>query len=208
MPETGAAGSVGGAVSIAGVVLAAGSSTRMGRNKLLLTLDGEPMVRRTLRATLEAALEPVVVVLGHEPERVREAISGLGCRTVVNPDHAQGVRLSVQVGIREVSEARAAVVILADMPFVTAAMIRALVDRYRESTSPLVSSQYGDVNAPPTLYDRSLFPEMLAMTGEGCGKQVVRRHLHEAAFVTWPEAALADVDLPEDYERIRAQLVG
>ena len=197
-----------GAAYIAGVVLAAGSSMRMGRNKLLLALIGEPMVRRTVRASLDAGLDPVVVVLGHEAERVREAIWGLGCRTVVNPDHAKGVRLSVQVGIGEVSEARAAVVILADMPFVTAAMVRSLVDSYREGTSPLVSSQYGDVNAPPTLYDRSLFPEMLAMTGEGCGKQVVRRHLHEAAFVTWPAAALADVDLPEDYERIRAQLVG
>jgi molybdenum cofactor cytidylyltransferase len=199
---------VAGAAYIAGVVLAAGSSMRMGRNKLLLALIGEPMVRRTVRASLDAGLDPVVVVLGHEAERVREAIWGLGCRTVVNPDHAKGVRLSVQVGIGEVSEARAAVVILADMPFVTAAMVRSLVDSYREGTSPLVSSQYGDVNAPPTLYDRSLFPEMLAMTGEGCGKQVVRRHLHEAAFVTWPAAALADVDLPEDYERIRAQLVG
>jgi molybdenum cofactor cytidylyltransferase len=113
----------------------------------------------------------------------------------------------VQAGIREVSaEARAAVVILADMPFVTAAMIHALVDRYCEGTSLLVSSQYGEVNAPPTLYDRSLFTEMLAMTGEGCGKQVVRRHLHEAAIVNWPAASLADIDLPEDYERIRGQL--
>ena len=203
MPEANAKGPV------AGVVLAAGSSSRMGRNKLLLTLDEEPMVRRTVRAALEAGLEPVVVVLGHEPERVKEAIAGLGCRTVVNPDHAQGVRVSLHAGIRELpAEARAAVVILADMPFVTAAMIRSLVDRYREGAAPLVSSQYGEVNAPPTLYDRSLFPELLAMTGEGCGKQVVRRHLHEAVIVDWPEAALADVDVPEDYERIRTQLVG
>jgi CTP:molybdopterin cytidylyltransferase MocA len=71
-----------------------------------------------------------------------------------------------------------------------------------------VVSQYGEVNAPPTIYARSLFPELLAMTGEGCGKQVVRRHIHEAAIVSWPEVALADIDVPEDYERIRAQLVG
>jgi molybdenum cofactor cytidylyltransferase len=181
----------------------------MGRNKLLLALDDEPMVRRAVRAALEAGLEPVVVVLGHDAARVREAIGGLHCRMIVNPDHAQGVRLSVQMGIRKVpAQARAAVVILADMPFVTAAMIRALVTRYREGKAPLVSSQYGDVNAPPTLYDRSLFPELLAMGGEGCGKQVVRRHLGEAAVVSWPEAALADVDVPEDYERIRARLAG
>jgi molybdenum cofactor cytidylyltransferase len=97
-------------------------------------------------------------------------------------------------------------VILADMPFVTADMIRAVADRYRAGDAPLVVSEYGDVNAPPTLYDRALFGELLASTGEGCGKQVVRRHQAEAAVVAWPEAALFDVDAPEDYERIGAQI--
>lgn len=194
---------------VAGIVLAAGSSTRMGRNKLLLDLEHEPLVHRAVRAAGEAGLEPLVVVLGHEAERVREAIRGLPCRLVVNEEHARGVRLSLQKGLREVPpETPAAVVILADMPFVTAAMIRALVERYRDGGRLLVVSQYGEVNAPPTLYDRSLFPELLTMTGEGCGKQVVRRHLPEATVVDWPEAALSDVDVPEDYERVRAQLAG
>jgi molybdenum cofactor cytidylyltransferase len=193
---------------VAGVVLAAGSSTRMGRNKLLLELDGEPLVRRAVRAAIDAGLVPVVVVLGHEAERVRQAIEGLACRTVVNPDHLSGVRTSLQAGVRQVpADAGAAVVILPDMPFITAAMIRTVMDRYREGGARLVVSQYGAVNAPPTLYDRSLFEELLAMSGEGCGKQVVKRHLAEAVRVDWPEAALSDVDRPEDYERIRAQLV-
>jgi molybdenum cofactor cytidylyltransferase len=194
---------------VAGVVLAAGSSTRMGRNKLLLELDGEPLVRRAVRAALDASLGWVVAVLGHEADRVREALAGLPCRTVVNPDHAQGVRVSLQAGIREVpQEAASAVVVLADMPFVTADMIAAVAARYRQGGAPLVVSEYGSVNAPPTLYDRAFFPELLTMTGEGCGKQVVRRHQQEAASVRWPEAALSDIDVPEDYERVRAQLVG
>jgi molybdenum cofactor cytidylyltransferase len=201
MPEAGA--------RVVGLVLAAGSSTRMGRNKLLLDLDGEPVVRRAVRAGLEAGLDEVVAVLGHEAERVEEVLAGLRCRTVLNPDHAQGVRLSLQTGVRAVAEeAGAVVVILADMPFVTAPMIRTVVERYRSGSAPLVVSEYGDVNAPPTLYDRVLFPELLTMTGEGCGKQVVRRHREQAAVVHWPEAALSDIDVPDDYARIRAQLVG
>ena len=197
------------ALRVVGLVLAAGSSTRMGRNKLLLDLDGEPVVRRAVRAGLEAGLDEVVVVLGHEAERVQEVLAGLRCRTVLNPDHAHGVRLSLQTGVRAVAEeAGAVVVILADMPFVTAAMIRTVVERYRSGRAPLVVSEYGDVNAPPTLYDRALFPELLTMTGEGCGKQVVRRHREQAAVVHWPEAALSDIDVPDDYARIRAQLVG
>ena len=200
MPEAG--------VRIAGIVLAAGSSTRMGRNKMLLEIGGEPLVRRAVRTALEAGLDPVLVVLGHEADRAREAVAGLDCRVVLNPDHAQGVRVSMQAGVRALpADVNAGVIMLADMPFVSADMIRTVAERYRAGRPPLVVSEYGDVNAPPTLYDRALFPELLAMGGEGCGKQVVRHHKHEAAVVPWPEAALADVDVPEDYERLGAQIV-
>ena len=191
--------------AVAGVVLAAGSSTRMGRNKLFFELDGETLLRRVVRRAIDAGLDPVVVVVGHEGERARTEISGLSCTPVVNPDHAKGINRSLRTGISHVPDrARAAVVMLADMPFVTTSMVTELVARYRQGTAPLVISADGDVNAPPMLYDRALFPELRQMAGEGCGRQVVRRHRHEAVAVSWPEAALQDIDVPEDYERIRS----
>ncbi len=72
-------------MAIAGILLAAGSATRMGQNKLLLELGGEPLVRRAARTALEAGLAPLLVVVGHEAERVREALAGLPCRFVENP---------------------------------------------------------------------------------------------------------------------------
>jgi molybdenum cofactor cytidylyltransferase len=84
-------------------------------------------------------------------------------------------------------------------------MIGTLMTRYRSSDVPLVISDYDGVNAPPMLYDRALFEELRVMEGEGCGKQVVRRHRASAAAVEWPAAALADLDVPADYERIRYQ---
>ena len=194
--------------TVAAVVLAAGSSTRMGRNKLLLELAGESVVRRAVRAAVQAGVDRVVVVLGHEEDRVRAELSGLACRTIVNPDHAQGVGTSVQAGVREAADADAVVVVLADMPFVTAGMIAALVERYRATGAPVVASHYGDVQAPPTLYDRALFAELLSIPGERCAKQVVRRHEHEAAVLDWPVDALKDIDVPADYEGIRAHLAG
>jgi molybdenum cofactor cytidylyltransferase len=195
---------------VAAVVLAAGSSTRMGRNKLLLELGGETLVRRAARAALEAGADPVVVVLGHDEPRVRAELAGLPCATVVNPDHAEGAGTSVRAGVRQAADAGAdaLVVVLADMPFVTAEMIAALVRRYREERPPLVASHYGEVQAPPTLYDRSLFDELLTIPGERCAKMVVRRHRDRAAVVAWPEAALRDIDVPEDYEGARAELGG
>ena len=193
--------------AVAGVVLAAGSSTRMGRNKLFFELDGETLLRRVVRRAIDAGLDPAIVVVGHEAERARTELEGLSCTPVDNPDHAKGINRSLRTGISHVPEhARAAVVMLADMPFVTSDMVAALVARYRESTAPLVISAYGDVNAPPMLYDRALFPELHQMAGEGCGRQVVRRHRHEAVAVSWPTAALQDIDVPEDYERIKAEL--
>ena len=106
--------------AVAGVVLAAGSSTRMGRNKLFFELDGETLLRRVVRRAIGAGLDPVIVVVGHEGERAGTELSGLSCMTVVNPDHAEGINRSLQTGISHVPErARAAVVMLADMPFVT-----------------------------------------------------------------------------------------
>ena len=191
---------------VAAVVLAAGASTRMGRNKLLLDVGGESLVRRAVRAATEGGVDEVVVVLGHEEDRVRAELRGLACVPVVNPDHAEGAGTSVRTGVRQAAGVDALMVVLADMPFVTAEMIATLVERYRATKAPLVVSHYGDVQAPPTLYDRALFDELLAIPGERCAKQVVKRHQGEAEVVSWPAAALRDIDLPADYDAVRADL--
>ncbi len=192
---------------IAGVVLAAGNSTRMGRNKLLLELNGEPVIRRAVGRAIDAGLSPVIVVLGFEADRVREALSGLTHHEVTNPEFEAGINGSVRLGIGAVPQpAIAAVVMLPDMPFVTTSMLETLMARYRESEAPLVISRYGDVNAPPMLHGRMLFPEFDGPDGEGCGKHVVRRHRGEAIIVEWKPAVLTDLDVPEDYERVKADM--
>lgn len=194
---------------VAGIVLAAGVSRRMGRNKLLLELDGEPVLRRAVRRALEAGLDPVIVVLGFEADRARETLSDLPYRPVLNAEYEKGITRSVRLGIAAVPEPNvAAVVMLPDMPFVTMQMIQALVERYRASTAPLVISRYGGVNAPPMLHDRSLFAEFEEPGGEQCGRHVVRRHRDEAEVIEWPADALEDLDVPDDYERVKAQLAG
>jgi molybdenum cofactor cytidylyltransferase len=192
---------------VAGVVLAAGSSSRMGVNKLLLPLGGESVLRRAVRRVVAAGVDPVLVVLGHEADRTRAELEGLPCRAVFNPHHARGMNASLRTGVSAVPPGAAAVLVaLADMPHVTTEMIAVLVQRYRESRSPLVASDYGGVLAPPTLYDRSLFAELDEMDGDGCGRRVVKKHRAEASFVVWPAWALGDIDRVADYERIKAEL--
>jgi len=189
--------------SVAGVILAAGSSTRFGRNKLLLTLGGESLVRRAANAALAAGLDPVVVVLGHEADRVRAELEGLLVLTVYNPAHARGMNTSLAAGIAALPpETPAAVMQLADMPLVGTDLIARLVAVHRETGAPLVAVDYGGTHAPPTLYGRALFPELGGSEGDGCGKRVVRRHEAEVVRVPWPAEALADVDREEDWERV------
>jgi len=196
-------------VRVAGLLLAAGASRRMGRNKALVELGGEPLVRRAARAGLEAGLAPLLVVLGHEPEPIREALAGLAFLEVPNPRHALGMSTSLDAGAAAVpAEADAALVLLADMPLVDAVLVAAVIARAESTAAPLVTARYGGVTAPPTLYARALFPELRGGEGEGRGREVVRRHAGEAAYVERPAEALADVDREEDLERVRALLAG
>lgn len=189
---------------VAGVVLAAGSSSRLGTNKLLIEIAGEAVVRRVARHAIQAELRPVIVVLGFEADRVARALEGLDVTLALNPAHAGGMHSSLRSGIELVPHDReGAVVILADMPLVTSAMVSELVARFRRGSEPLVMSRYGTVQAPPTLYARELFPELAAADGMA-GRRIVRDHRDEAAVVQWPAALLADLDSPEDVERMRS----
>lgn len=194
---------------VAAIVLAAGTSSRMGggRNKLLLDFEGQSLLRRSVRRVIDAGLDPVIVVLGHEADLTRRELEGLPCSTVVNPAYAQGgVHLSLRTGIAALPDtADATVVLLADMPFVTTDMLTTLVRRFRDTAAPLVVSQYGEIQAPPTLYTRPLFAELAIAEGPGCGKAVVRRHRDEAVFVSWPFERLDDVDVPDDYDRAKSR---
>ncbi len=191
-------------MKVAGIVLAAGSSTRMRVNKLLLRIEGDTFVRRAVRVALEAGLEPVVVVLGHDADLVARDLADVACVPVVNARHALGLNTSLEAGVGAVpADAGAAVVLLADMPLVTAPMIRTLVDRHRETGAALVASRYGAVAAPPALYARAVFDELRGGEGEGRGREVLARRASEVVWVDWPAEALADVDEAADLEEAR-----
>lgn len=190
---------------VAGIVLAAGASARMGADKLLLEVEGEPLLRRAARTALEAGLDPVIAVLG-PASPARGALAGLACLTAVNPDPSRGQGSSLAAGIATLpAEVVAAVVVLPDMPRVTAAMIAALVARWREGGAPLVLSEYAGTQAPPALYSRRLLGELAraaAGGGDSPGKAVVAAHRAEADVLRWPAEALLDVDAPEDLARL------
>src|SRR5437763_14069744 len=191
---------------VAGVVLAAGLSSRMGRNKMLLQLGGRSLVRRAVETAVAARLDPVLVVVGHEADRVEAELLGLSCTPVQNRDYAAGMNTSLRAGIRALpGDVEGAVVLLGDMPLVEASMVRALVETFRRERPPLTISTYDGVVAPPILYGRALFDELRALDAEAYGKSIVNAHRAQAGELRWPKEALTDLDIPEDLERVRAR---
>ena len=185
---------------VAGAILAAGASRRMGKNKMLLELDGESLIRRAAKRALAAGLSPLVVVVGYEADRLRAELKDLPLVFAVNPAYTGPTSGSLHQGLNALSsDVDAVVVMLGDMVRVTTQTLAKLIAAARGTEAPLVVSRYGEVTAPPLLFRRALFAELLAWTGEGCGKSVVQAHKHEAMYIDRPEALLVDVDTPEDF---------
>ena len=189
---------------ISAVILAAGASTRMGVQKLLLPFGNEPLVRRAVRHICGAGFDDVLVVLGSEHKATLAALEGLDVRPAVNLDFATGMGSSFRTAVEHLPDSTAAMFALADQPFVTTNEYRTVLDTYRQHLSPIVSVRYGEVVAPPHLFERELFPE-LARLQHGA-RSVLQRHAGRSVVVTFAPDLLVDIDTPEDYELAKSRL--
>jgi molybdenum cofactor cytidylyltransferase len=190
---------------IAVIVLAAGASTRMGRQKLTLPLaDGRPLLRAAVEQVLAADLDDVVVVLGREDEAVASALRGLPIRTVVNPRYAEGQSTSLQAGLDALAQGtEAAVVALGDQPLPDPRLLRQLVEAFRASGRPIVAPVYRDGRGNPVLFASSVFDELRRVEGDRGGRPVIARDPERVAEVPVDAPMPADIDTPEDYEAAR-----
>ena len=194
---------------VAGVVLAAGRSERFGgRPKQLLELGGVSLLQRVVRAALASRLRQVVVVVGHAAPQMRRELAGLGVDQVENTAHAQGQSTSVRAGLERVDPgARAAIFLPADQPFLSSALVDRLIEAYEETGRPIVRPRAGSRRGAPVLWDRSLFPELAALSGDAGGRQLLPRHAEAVLEVEIEDPLeLADVDTMDDYRRLREAL--
>jgi molybdenum cofactor cytidylyltransferase len=190
---------------IAVIVLAAGASTRMGRQKLTLPLaDGRPLVRAAVEQVLAADLDDVVVVLGREAEAVASALRGLPIRTVVNPRYAEGQSTSLRAGLDALAQdTEAAVVALGDQPLPDPRLLRQLVEAFRTSGLPIVAPVYRDGRGNPVLFASAVFDELRRVEGDRGGRSVIARDPARVAEVPVDAPMPADIDTPDDYEAAR-----
>ncbi len=190
--------------SIAAVILAAGASTRFGQCKQLLDWNGRPLVAHVADVALEAGLEPVIVVVGCAAQDVISALDGLPVRVVMNWRWAEGMSASVQIGLAALPpEAEAAIFLQSDQPLVTPALIRAMAERMQESGASIVHPAHAGRRGTPVLFARRHFPELVAVSGDRGGRGLIERYADEVATVEVDDpTVLADIDTPDDYERL------
>jgi 4-nitrophenyl phosphatase len=195
---------------VAGIILAAGASTRFGRPKQLLDWGGVPLLGHVADEALSAGLAPVVVVLGSQAEAAREALGERLVHAVMNWRWAEGLSTSVQVGLAALpTQTEAAILMQCDQPLLTADLLRALVTRFEETGVAIVHPTHAGRRGTPTLFARRLFPELAAVSGDQGGRALVARHAGEVATVEVADPdVLADVDTPADFERLRGRVPG
>lgn len=187
---------------IAGILLAAGESSRFGKPKQLLTWKGKPMVRWVAETAIAAGLSPVVVVTGAYADGVDRALVGLPVSLVHNPEWQAGQSTSVQRGLDALPEGIGATLfLLADQPQIPSTLVRTLLETHAQTLSPIVAPMIDGQRGNPVLFDRVTFAEFSTLAGDVGGRKLFS--LYPVTWVDWHDRTLLlDVDTEEDYQRL------
>ncbi len=188
------------------VVLAAGKSERMGQNKLLLTVNGKALIEQILDALTAAGVDEQVIVLGHQPEQMIEAVKPRlpMLKIALNADYEQGMTSSFQKGLQLLPREDAAFLVLGDEPIFDPDFLRLMAQQMENSQSKtlIVSPIYRGKKGHPLLFHRQLFSEILNLKNPQTIRDVVHGHADQLLTVDAPHWVILDIDTPEDYARI------
>ena len=194
--------------AVYGVLLAAGTSRRFGGdNKLLIEIDGTPLVRRVAERLLASRVAGVIVVTGFDAERIGEALSGLDIQFAENPDFADGLASSLRRGVAALPEAATgAMIVLADMPGLTPTLADRLLEAFAQAGGTRIVYPV-DARARqgnPVIWPARYFARLQQLSGDAGAKQLIRQYADETQGVPIDdEAMLRDIDAPGDLERFR-----
>jgi len=193
-----------GPLSFAAVIVAAGTSARLGQPKQLLTIDGQPLIVRAVEAALRAGASPVIVVLGAYEDRIRGVLEGLPVTIVSNHDWTEGMGSSIRVGVAHlVANAPfvdAVLIAVCDQPHFQADAINSLRAAFRGKDS-IVAARYSGRTGVPVLFGRDYFGALAVLHGDQGARQILTENAANVIGVELPELA-TDLDTPEDVQTL------
>lgn len=190
----------GSDLKIAGLLLAAGGSSRLGQPKQLIEFEGKTLIRRAAEALIEAGCSPVVVVLGAEVERSSEQLEGLDVEIIVNDEWKSGMSSSIRCGMKPIGDADAVLVTLVDQPFVTGEKLRHLIEAFKSGKPEIVAAEYNGIAGVPAVFAASLFPALTSIEGDKGARGIIRNSSN-AITIPLPEAT-TDIDRTSDLDRL------
>jgi molybdenum cofactor cytidylyltransferase len=191
---------------VSAVILAAGTSSRMGQAKQLLSLGQSTVLAETLAHVQSAALHEIVLVLGASAEAIRRRLpSPQQFKIVVNQAYEQGIASSLRAGLSAVDPiSDAALIVLGDQPFIRPQTLDRIVEQYRRSQAQIVIPVHQGQRGNPVLLDRSVFAEVMALEGDVGSRAIFAQHLDRTVNVEVEDKGiLLDLDDPADYERLK-----
>ena len=190
---------------IIAVVLCAGESSRMGRPKALLPIEGQRFIERIIGVLGQSKVGRTIVVLGHHADQMRVQIEHLPVEVVTNPDYHKGQLSSLQAAIRHIEKddrCDAMLVHLVDHPFIDVALVDALIERFYETKKLIVVPRYRGKRGHPVIFSRELFQELLDAALDRGVKEVVNAHCQETLEMEWQDEGITvDIDTPELYRQ-------
>jgi molybdenum cofactor cytidylyltransferase len=184
------------------VLLAAGSSSRLGRPKQLLQYNGKSLLSNAVDVAAAASVQPLVVVIGANSDQVISEVDTKNAFVVTNKNWAQGMASSIVCGLsvllQKQPDADGAIFMMCDQPFVNTDLLKNLITTWQQTGKPIVASSYETGVGTPALFDKVFFAELLQLKGDTGARKIIRQHTNEVATVLFAEGNI-DIDTEEDY---------
>ncbi|MEO1052355.1 MAG: nucleotidyltransferase family protein [Bacteroidota bacterium] len=189
--------------NIGAILLAAGNSSRMGRPKQQLTVNNQPLLRRTTQIISVVGLDEVLIVLGAFADQHRELVHGLDVEVIENAAWAQGMGGSLKHGLKALlahkPDLDAVIISVCDQPYLSVEVFHQLINKYQERNCKIVASAYAGINGVPTLFDQRLFDQLLGIDDGAGAKRIIKQFSNLVETVPF-ELGKMDLDTPEDYD--------
>lgn len=188
------------------IILAAGSSSRLGRAKQLLGYKNGSLLQHTIQSAVDSAVGPVIVVLGANEKEIHSHIENEPITIVLNQNFTEGIASSIKTGLSYIldvhKDCKNVILMVCDQPFVNHELLKKMVDIKQHTTNLMVACSYKDAVGVPALFDKALFPELLLLTGEEGGKKVLLKHQETVSTIPFPFGEI-DIDTSEDYASLQ-----
>jgi molybdenum cofactor cytidylyltransferase len=193
-------------ISISVLLLAAGSSTRLGHSKQLLEINGEPLLLGATKIALQSKANRVLVVLGSQKEKHEAVLQDLPIEIYYNKDWEKGMGNSVKAGISQLmtKEINAVIIMVCDQPLISSSHLNNLIEKYLNTKGSLVASSYADTIGVPALFDQSLFQDLLNLEDEQGAKKLINKFKDSLVSIDFPGGEI-DLDTVDDYLNFKKQ---